>query len=253
VRATLASQSSLDVIGGIRFPLLVGLDAFVQGGPGLGGALGAPRFRVLAGVSFRSEPPPKLSFINEDEDRELQLALATPPPPPGADPVRPASTWELNSLTRGESQEASGQAKAPKEPPRPYQPGPQEQLVLRGAVPFSQGSTELPGVVPLLDQVILRLAEQPQGGIIIIEGHADSEGTETSSVITSLQRAQAVRRYLLDQGIPPARVRIRGFGSDWPVSANPVTEQERQLNRRAEVLVITEAPKDSATTQVPAP
>ncbi|MGZ3460270.1 MAG: OmpA family protein, partial [Archangium sp.] len=61
-----------------------------------------------------------------------------------------------------------------------------------------------------------------------------------------------------DQGIPATRVRIRGFGSDWPVSARPATEQERQLNRRAEVLVITDAPAPASpqaplTTQAPPP
>ena len=56
-------------------------------------------------------------------------------------------------------------------------------------------------------------------------------------MIMSLRRAQAVRRYLIAQGIPATRVRTQ-FGSDWPVSARPATEQERQLNRRAEVLVL---------------
>ena len=105
--------------------------------------------------------------------------------------------------------------------------------------------------MPLLDQVVLRLLEQTKGDTIIIEGHADTEGTDTSNMIVSLQRAQAVRRYLIDQGIPGTQVRIRGFGSNWPVSARATTEQERQLNRRAEVLVISqEAP---LTTQSPTP
>ncbi|MBN1210183.1 MAG: OmpA family protein [Myxococcaceae bacterium] len=252
LRATLAPQVSMDLLGGARFPLLVGLDAFIMGGPGLGGAPGAPRFRVLAGVAFHDEPPPKLSFIDENADRELQLSLATPPPPPEDDRVRPVSTWELNSLSRGDPQDTSAEAGAPKEPLRPYQPSPQEKLVLRGEVRFEKGSSELAGVVPLLDQVVLQLSDQPQGGTIIVEGHADSEGTDTSDMFMSLRRAQAVRRYLIDQGIPATRVRIRGFGADWPVSAKPANEQEHQLNRRAEVLVITES-SPSLSTQAPAP
>jgi outer membrane protein OmpA-like peptidoglycan-associated protein len=249
LRTTLSPQVSLELLGGVRFPLLVGLDAFVMGGPGLGGAVGTPRFRVMAGVSFRSEPPPKLSYLDENVDRDFQLTLATPAAPVQDDRVRPASTWELNSLTRDETESADG---TPKETPRPYQPGSQERVVLRGEVPFQSGSTELPGVVPLLDQVALRLSELPKGGTIIIEGHADSEGSETSNMIISLRRAQALRRYLIDQGIPGTRVRIRGFGSDWPVSSKPATEQERQLNRRAEVLVLTET-APTTTTQAPTP
>ncbi|WNG58170.1 OmpA family protein [Archangium gephyra] len=254
LRATLVPQSaqvSMDLIGGVRFPLLVGLDAFAMGGPGLGGALGTPLFRILLGVSFRSEPPPRISFIDEHVDRELQLALAAPTPPQQDDRIRPAGTWELMSVTRDDPQ-GTPDARTPREPPRPYQPALQERLVMRGAIHFAQGSSELQGVVPLLDQAVLRLLELPKGGTLIVEGHADTEGTDSSNMIMSLRRAQAVRRYLLDQGVPAAHVRIRGFGSDWPVSARPATDQERQLNRRAEVLLITETPAP-ITTQAPAP
>ncbi len=252
LRAMLAPQVSMELIGGVRFPLLVGLDAFVQGGPGLGGAPGTPRFRAVAGVAFRSEPPPRISIIDENADREFQLVMATPPSSPENNPVRAVGTWELNSLTRDDSRLSSA-AGTPKEPLRPYQPTEQERLVLRGDVSFKQGSAELPGVVPLLDQAALRLLDQPKGGIILVEGHADTEGTDSSDMIMSLRRAQAVRRYLIDQGIPASQVRIRGFGSDWPVSSKPATEQERQLNRRAEVLVLTEPTEAAATTQAPAP
>lgn len=253
LRATMSPQVSMDLLGGVRFPLPAGLEASLMAGPGLGGALGAPRFRVLAGVSYLNEPPPKLSFIDQNADRELQLALATPERPKEDDRLHPVSTWELNSLTRGDPQENAEQ-KGPQEPQRPYQPTPQEKVVLRGAIPFTKGSAELPGVVPLLDQAVLQLSELAKGGTVIIEGHADGEGTDASDMFMSLRRAQAVRRYLVNQGITATQVRIRGFGAEYPVSAKPAaTEEERQLNRRAEVLILTDAPPASTTTQSPSP
>ncbi|HZI11577.1 MAG TPA: OmpA family protein, partial [Myxococcus sp.] len=221
---------------------------FVLGGPGLGGAPGAPRFRMLAGVSFSSEPPPRLSYLDEHADRELQLALAVPEPTQKDDRIKPVSTWELNSLSRGEAQGSAGTGEQA-EPVKPYEPGPGERVALRGDVYFGQGAGELQGVVPLLDQVVLRLAELPKGGTVIIEGHADTEGTDTSNRVVSLRRALAVRRYLIDHGVLGTQIRIRGFGADWPVSATPATEQERQLNRRASVLVVTptEAPATAGT------
>ncbi|MFL5350089.1 MAG: OmpA family protein [Hyalangium sp.] len=252
LRSSLSPQVSVDLLGGVRFPLLVGLEAFLMGGPGLGGAVGAPRFRMLAGVSFHDEPPPKISFIDENADHEFQLSVATKQRPHNEERIRPVSTWELNSLTRGDPQQEDGEQK-PQEPQRPYQPTPQEKIVLRGSISFTKGSAELPGVVPLLDQAVLQLSEATRGGTVIIEGHADSEGTDTSDMFMSLRRAQAVRRYLVNQGIPATQVRIRGFGSEWPVSAKPATEEEHQLNRRAEVLIVTEAPATSTTTQAPAP
>jgi len=250
LRAMLAPQVSMELIGGARFPLLVGLDAFVQGGPGLGGAPGTPRFRALVGVSYRSEPPPRISIIEENADREFQLTMAKPPEQPEDNRVRPTGTWEFNRLTRDDARKALAES-ASQEPLRPYQPTAQERLVLRGQIPFQQGSAELSDVVPLLDQAALRLLEQPKGGLIIIEGHADTEGTDSTDLIMSLRRAQAVRRYLLAQGLRSSQVQIRGFGSEWPVSSQPATDQERQLNRRAEVLVITGNEAATATTQVP--
>lgn len=247
LRTTLAPQVSMELLGGVRFPLLVGLDAFVLGGPGVGGALGTPRFRVLVGVAFHSEPPPRIAFIDPSADRDFQLTLAKPKPPPADDPV---GTHELY-VTRDDSAGTSAD-ETPREPLRPYQPSPQERLVLRGEVHFERGNSKLSGVVPLLDQVVLRLLEQSRGGTIVVEGHADTEGSDTSNMLMSLRRAQAVRRYLLAQGVPATRVQIRGFGSSWPVSAQPANEQERQLNRRAEVLVLTEEPT-APVTQAPAP
>jgi outer membrane protein OmpA-like peptidoglycan-associated protein len=251
-RATFASsrsadtsmQTSMELLGGIRFPLVYGLEAFVIGGPGFGKAQGTPRYRILTGISFRSEPPPKISFLDAREDQELQIILATPPSVSGEEPIRPTAAWELNALSRGASLTADGAFQAP---PRPYQPSTQEKVVLRGEVHFARGSAELPGVVPLLDQAIQRLSEQGQAGRIHIEGHSDKDSADS---FMALRRAQAIRRYLIDQGVPATQLRSRGFGSDWPVSAQPATEQERQLNRRAEVLVITDsaAPLTTGTT-----
>jgi outer membrane protein OmpA-like peptidoglycan-associated protein len=253
LKATLTpatSQVSMELLGGVRFPLPIGLDAFVLGGPGLGNALGTPRFRVLAGVTFSSEPPPRISFLDPNADRELQLTLNAPEPPPEEELLQPAGTWELGSLTRGDPQDSSiGPAR--REPLQPYQPGPQERLLLRGEILFEPGSTELPGVVPLLAQAAQRLLDQAKGGTILVEGHAETEGSDTSDMILALQRAQAVRRYLIDQGIPGPQVKIRSLGSNWPVSAKPATEAERRLNRRAEVLVL--APEAPVTTQAPPP
>lgn len=253
LRATLTpatSQVSMEVLGGVRFPLLIGLDAFVLGGPGVGNALGTPRFRVLAGVTFSHEPPPRISFLDQNADRELQLTLSAPKPPPEEEAVRSAGTWEFGSLSRGDPQDSST-GPARREPLQPYQPGPQERLMLRGEIHFEPGSTELPGVVPLLDQAAQRLLEQTKGATILVEGHADSEGSDTSNMILALQRAQAVRRYLIDQGLPGSQVKIRSLGSNWPVSAKPATEAERRLNRRAEVLVLSE--ETPVTTQAPSP
>ncbi|WP_434391475.1 OmpA family protein [Melittangium boletus] len=248
-RAIFAPQVSMEVMGGVRFPLLSGLEAFVLGGPGLGAAQGTPILRVLAGVSFRSEPPPRIAYLDERADQELQLVMATTPPPSGDNSVRATPTWELQ-VARDTTPVASSSEDIPK--PRPYQPRAEERVVLRGELHFAPGSAELPGVAPLLDQAVQRMSEQAVAGVVVIEGYADAEGQGTNDMIMSLRRAQAVRRYLIDQGVPATRIRLRALGSDWPVSVKPATEQEQRLNRRAQVLVITE-PSAPITTQTSPP
>ncbi|WP_311181763.1 OmpA family protein [Hymenobacter volaticus] len=52
----------------------------------------------------------------------------------------------------------------------------------------------------------------------------------------SEQRAQVVRRYLVQQGIDSARLVARGYGGTRPVADNR-DPQQRARNRRVEVVV----------------
>jgi outer membrane protein OmpA-like peptidoglycan-associated protein len=69
-----------------------------------------------------------------------------------------------------------------------------------------------------------------------IEGHADNTGTREYNLDLSLRRAEAVRDYLLAQGIGGNLMRIEAFGEDRPIAGNS-TAEGRQLNRRVEVVV----------------
>ena len=247
-----AGQSTIELLGGARFPLLNGLDTFVLAGPGLGNAPGTPLFRVMAGVSFRQEPPPRIAFTEPIANRALQLTLNQPKARAEENRVRPTKSYEFVKVTQASREAvASAKADAEKEPLRPYQPRPEERLVMRGELHFPEGSAKLPDVVPLLDQMVLRLLQQPNG-TVRIEGHSFAEGMNTENMTLSIKRAQAVRRYLIDQGVPGDRVKLRGLGAEVPVSTSPTTNAERQLNRRAEVLLLTEdAP--AVTTEKPVP
>ena len=50
-------------------------------------------------------------------------------------------------------------------------------------------------------------------------------------------RASAVRRYLIDAGVSPARVVARGYGDDVPDSMDE-SREARRANRRVEVRAI---------------
>lgn len=69
-----------------------------------------------------------------------------------------------------------------------------------------------------------------------LQGHTDSIGNDQNNMTLSLQRANAVRNYLIQQKIAPARLTVKGFGRQKPVAPNK-TEEGRQLNRRVELKI----------------
>lgn len=58
-----------------------------------------------------------------------------------------------------------------------------------------------------------------KGYKVKIEGFADEPGGAPANMALSLKRAQAAQAYLLAQGIPANRMRIKGFGATRPVRA----------------------------------
>jgi outer membrane protein OmpA-like peptidoglycan-associated protein len=69
-----------------------------------------------------------------------------------------------------------------------------------------------------------------------IEGHTDSVGTDDLNQRLSEQRADAVRNYLVAQGVSLDSITGRGYGKTQPVASN-ATAAGRQLNRRVELVV----------------
>jgi len=65
-----------------------------------------------------------------------------------------------------------------------------------------------------------------------IEGHTSPEGTVDYNMRLSQARAEAVRRFLIDEaGIPESKLDSQGFGPYRPIVENQ-TEEGRSKNRR---------------------
>jgi outer membrane protein OmpA-like peptidoglycan-associated protein len=84
-----------------------------------------------------------------------------------------------------------------------------------------------------------------------LEGYTDDIGDDAYNLRLSKMRAEAVRDYLVSQGVPPASLTAVGLGRAAPVASNS-TAAGRQQNRRVEMVipgdltgnVITLAPPD---------
>lgn len=72
---------------------------------------------------------------------------------------------------------------------------------------------------------------------IIIEGHTDSQGTDSYNQRLSERRARSVSSYLAKQNVSSRRFTVKGYGEDKPVATNE-TATGRQQNRRVEVAIV---------------
>ena len=71
---------------------------------------------------------------------------------------------------------------------------------------------------------------------LAVEGYTDNVGTDEINMTLSQKRAEAVRSYLLEQGLADANVTAQGLGKSSPVADNS-TPAGRQKNRRVEIVV----------------
>ena len=71
---------------------------------------------------------------------------------------------------------------------------------------------------------------------VIIEGHADEQGTREYNVSLSGKRANAARDYLISQGVASGRLRTVSYGKERPLAICS-TEECYAKNRRAVTVV----------------
>jgi len=105
---------------------------------------------------------------------------------------------------------------------------------------FKSGSYELmPGARERLAKVSGIVLAYPSLKLSV-EGHTDSIGTDDYNQQLSEHRAEAVRDYLVQQGIPADSIQASGFGKTAPVASND-TPEGRQQNRRVELVLSGDA------------
>lgn len=88
-------------------------------------------------------------------------------------------------------------------------------------------------------QKLARVLQENPERSVLIEGFTDSTGSATHNQELSERRAATVESALRDLGVAPARIATRGYGETHPVAAND-TAQNRQLNRRVEIIISNE-------------
>lgn len=124
-------------------------------------------------------------------------------------------------------------------PPAPVArpaPQPAPQKIVLNSIQFDfDKSTIKPEFYPMLDAASKTLKQRPATQVAI-QGHTDSIGTEAYNRDLSMRRAEAVKAYLVGQGIARENLSVKGFGEANPV-ANNTTNEGRGMNRRVEFII----------------
>jgi len=119
-------------------------------------------------------------------------------------------------------------------------------IVNMSDVLFDTGSYTLkPGAREKLAKISGILLAHP-GLTLQIEGHTDSVGGDEFNQQLSERRADSVRDFLAENGVPGTSITARGFGKTQPVASND-TPEGRQRNRRVELVVNGEAIGNTAS------
>jgi outer membrane protein OmpA-like peptidoglycan-associated protein len=143
-----------------------------------------------------------------------RVEAAPPPPPPVAPPPE-------------------APAPAPVPPPAPPVVAPSGPVDIRtDEIHFESGSARLTNIAKaILDEVALRMKQEPSSTAIVI-GYTDDRENTGANRDLDRRRAEAVRDYLVSRhGIDPTRITVEGRGTSEAAGDN-TTAEGRLRNRR---------------------
>ena len=104
-------------------------------------------------------------------------------------------------------------------------------------VEFETGNATLTAEGQRVLDDLLPVLRTLQGRRFEIVGHTDSDGARAQNLVLSAARAETVKAYLVQRGIPEGALSTSGVGPDRPVADN-ATPQGRARNRRIEFRVL---------------
>ena len=108
-------------------------------------------------------------------------------------------------------------------------------VVTLGSVLFASGQADLKSdALQNLYSLVTFMRENPERSALI-EGYTDNVGSDAFNFDLSQRRAEAVRDFLVKNGVGAERVTARGYGEASPIASND-SATGRQQNRRVEIV-----------------
>jgi outer membrane protein OmpA-like peptidoglycan-associated protein len=113
-----------------------------------------------------------------------------------------------------------------------------EMVLSDDSVKFPVNGSELsPEAQARLGELVQKLKADNKNVYLEIQGHTDATGSKGGNMRLGEERAEAVRLYMNQQGVPLNRMSTISYGDTAPVAPN-TTRQGRAQNRRVVVIVM---------------
>ena len=104
-----------------------------------------------------------------------------------------------------------------------------------GDVLFDTGEADLKNSASRTVLKLVQFLQLNPKRVVRIEGYTDSTGNPEDNLRLSRERAQSVADMLVDLGVDEKRIKVIGYGDQYPVEAN-ASERGRAQNRRVEIV-----------------
>ncbi|MCP9612877.1 OmpA family protein [Coprobacter tertius] len=114
------------------------------------------------------------------------------------------------------------------------------KVTFANGILFATNSSQLTASVKSdLTDLAHNLVQNPKTNIQVF-GYTDNTGSQQLNERLSLQRAESVANFLINNGVSSNRVSVKGFGWNDPVASN-ATPEGRAQNRRVEIYITASA------------
>jgi len=116
------------------------------------------------------------------------------------------------------------------------------QVTITEKVEFDTGKATLKPVSERILQAVADVVTSTPGILRLeVQGHTDNVGSASSNQKLSEARADAVRTWLIEHGVPGRKLSAKGYGEGDPIDSNR-TAGGREANRRVQFKILEQAP-----------
>jgi len=185
---------------------------------------------VTLGLNYYFDEP-KLAAVALEPEPEPIPELAPIPEPIGPEPEEPPAIPEQTPPPTPEPAPVPVAAPVPEV----WKTLLEEKPVTIEGTNFARGSAklDLKAGKEILKEVVAFMHEHPGSQLVLI-GFTDNIGSDKQNAKLSLDRANSVKKHLVDAGIPAEQISTKGEGAANPIADNN-TREGRAKNRRVEI------------------